>query len=529
MVKDLLERKIADNLPGLSFDVLIPPDGKMGDYSTNAAFALAKKEGKDSISAGDELVNALKKDKELADIFEKIEVAKPGYVNFFLSEKFLKKQLEKISKEKEYGFNKSKKGKTVMVEYTDANPFKLFHIGHLMSNTIGESIARLYEASGAKVIRANYQGDVGLHVAKAIWGMSNMENGMWNMEKIGQAYAKGAKAYEENENSKKEIDEINNKIYDRSDKEINELYDKGKKQSLEYFEAIYKKLGTKFDRYFFESEAGPDGVDIVKKHPDIFVESDGATVFKGEGYGLHTRVFINSQGLPTYEAKELGLNKKKFKKDNPDLSIIITGNEINDYFKVLLKVMELTMPEVAAKTKHISPAESLIEQTKSKLPESDNVDAMEKIAIGAIKYSILKQSPGHDIVFDFEKSLSVKGDSAPYLQYTYARLNNIVAKAGKLSSGDAEYLTEPVELAIIRRLLMFPDVVLESGEKIAPQHLALYLYELSNDANRFYESIHVLDDENSERKNARLVLVKTVATILERGLNLLGISALPRI
>ena len=184
MVKDLLERKIADNLPGLSFDVLIPPDGKMGDYSTNAAFALAKKEGKDSISAGDELVNALKKDKELADIFEKIEVAKPGYVNFFLSEKFLKKQLEKISKEKEYGFNKSKKGKTVMVEYTDANPFKLFHIGHLMSNTIGESIARLYEAAGAKIIRANYQGDVGLHVAKAIWGMSNMENGMWNMEKI---------------------------------------------------------------------------------------------------------------------------------------------------------------------------------------------------------------------------------------------------------------------------------------------------------------------------------------------------------
>ena len=312
MVKDLLERKIADNLPGLSFDVLIPPDGKMGDYSTNAAFALAKKEGKDSISAGDELVNALKKDKELADIFEKIEVAKPGYVNFFLSEKFLKKQLEKISKEKEYGFNKSKKGKTVMVEYTDANPFKLFHIGHLMSNTIGESIARLYEAAGAKIIRANYQGDVGLHVAKAIWGMSNMENGMWNMEKIGQAYAKGAKAYEENENSKKEIDKINNKIYDRSDREINKLYDEGKKQSLEYFETIYKKLGTRFDRYFFESEAGSDGVDIVKKHPDIFVESDGATVFKGEGYGLHTRVFINSQGLPTYEAKELGLNKKKF-------------------------------------------------------------------------------------------------------------------------------------------------------------------------------------------------------------------------
>lgn len=561
-MKHKLKNIISSRYPGVDFDVLIPPDEKMGDYSTNVAFSLGKKMGKNPMKVGEELADDLGKDKDLAGIFEKIEVVKPGFVNFHLSDSFLREKLIEISVEKNYGFNETMKGKTVMVEYTDPNPFKLFHIGHLMSNAIGEAIARLYEASGAKVLRANYQGDVGLHVAKAIWAVmsflieKNYKDFMpleaddinKKIGFLGDRYRYGSGAYDNNIEYKKQIEEINKKIYDRSDEEINKIYDLGKKWSLEYFETIYKKLGTKFDRYFFESEAASDGLNIVEKRPDIFVESDGARVFMGQEYGLHTRVFVSSKGLPTYEAKELGLNKKKFEKDNLDLSVIVTGNEINDYFKVLLKVMELTMPEVAARTKHIShgmlrlpggkmssrtgdiiTADSLIEQTKECLPESDDPDAREKIAIGAIKYSILKQSPGHDIIFDFGKSLSVKGDSAPYLQYTYARLNNIVVKSGQRSAGDAKYLTEPTELSLIKRLLIFPDIVLESGKERAPQHLALYIYELSNDANRFYESVRVLDDENIERRNARLMLVETVASILERGLGLLGISVLKKI
>ena len=513
----MLKQKIENKFPGTDFDILVPPNPKMGDYSTNLAFAIAEARNKteNPEEIAEKLVAELKQDRDLADIFEKIEAVKPGFINFYFSDDFLRSKLGEISKDKKYGFDKTMKGKTVMVEYTDPNPFKLFHIGHLMSNTIGEAIARLYEAAGAKVLRANYQGDVGLHVAKTIWGMEskikNPRKGQWpsglywqkskikNLEKkslsekiqfMGESYTEGSRAYEENQNAKEEVEEINNKIYDRSDGEINELYDRSKKWSLEYFEEIYKKLGTKFDRYFFESEAAYDGLSIIEKHPDVFVESGGAKVFRGEEYGLHTRVFVSSKRLPTYEAKELGVNKKKFEKDNPDLSIIVTGNEINEYFKVLLKVMELIMPEVAARTKHIShgmlrlpggkmssrtgeviTADSLIEQVKSRLPDSGNDDTnpplraagiafddarpegygplrqssppearlakggseasetKEKIAIGAIKYSILKQSPGHDIIFDFEKSLSIKGDSAPYLQYTYARLFNILIKS----------------------------------------------------------------------------------------------------
>ncbi len=556
-MRQWLKDKISGKYKNLDFDVLIPPDEKMGGYSTNVAFVLAKKEGKNPVKVGEEIAADLQKDKDLANIFEKIEVVKPGFVNFFLKEEFLREKLGEISRDKNYGFNETMKGKIVMIEYTDPNPFKLFHIGHLMSNTIGESIARLYEASGAKVLRANYQGDVGLHIAKAIWGMIQDSQSMpkesdsaeKKMEFLGNAYAAGARAYE-NPEFKTQMEEINGNIYNKGDKDTQKLYEKGKKWSLEYFETVYKKLGTKFDRYFFESDAGADGLNIIEKHPDVFVESDGAKVFKGEEHGLHTRVFVNSKGLPTYEAKELGVNKKKFENDNLDLSIIVTGNEINEYFKVLLKVMKLTMPEVAARTKHIShgmlrlpsgkmssrtgeviTADFLIEQVKAKLPESENEEAREKIAISAIKYSILKQSPGHDIIFDFGKSLSIKGDSASYLQYTYARLNSIVAKAGQKSAGNGklEYLTEPIELSLIKRFLMFPDVVLESGENKAPQHLALYLYELANRANRFYESIRVLEDENNDRRNARLMLVETIATVLEKGLGLLGINVLSRI
>ena len=569
-MKIWLKNKIKALRPGVDFDILVPPsfakdsEGKpdLGDYSTNVAFVLAKKESKDPMKAGEELASKLSKDKDLAGIFEKIEAVKPGFVNFYLSDGFLRENIKKIFSDKNYGFNETMKGKTIMVEYTDPNPFKLFHIGHLMSNTIGEAIARLYEASGAKVLRANYQGDVGLHVAKAIWGMKSMltkdnkrptESSTMEekMEFLGNAYVYGAHAYE-NPEFKEKIEEINDRIYKKDNLQISELYEKGKKWSLEYFETIYKKLGTKFDRYFFESEAASDGLRIVNEHPDVFTESDGAKVFRGEDHGLHTRVFVSSKGLPTYEAKELGVNKKKFEKDNPDISIIVTGNEINDYFKVLVKVMELTMPEVAARTRHIShgmlrlpggkmssrtgdviTADSLIEQTKSKLPESENEDAKEKVAIGAIKYSILKQSPGHDIIFDFEKSLWVKGDSGPYLQYTYARLNSIIEKFGQQLiekiSVNSEHLTDPTEMKLIKRLLIFPDTVLESEEKILPQHLALYLYELSNDTNRFYESVRVLDDKDDNRRNARLMLVETVAAVLKRGLGLLGIETLERI
>ncbi len=377
-------------------------------------------------------------------------------------------------------------------------------------------------------------------------------------------YAYGATVFEEGA-LKSNIENVNEKIYDRSnpeisDSEINELYDWGRKVSLEYFETVYKQLGTKFDESFFERDRGEEGKEIVLSHPKIFQKSEGAIVFKGENYGLHTRVFINSKGLPTYEAKELGLNKKKFELYPLDLSIIITGNEIDEYFKVLLKVMELVMPEIARKTIHVShgmlrlpsgkmssrtgdvlTAEWLIDETKSRLKEKESKNNeltaeekkinSEQIAIGAIKYSILRQGSGHDIIFDFEKSLSLEGDSGPYAQYAYARLKSILSKAENYDakSVDMAMLKEKPELELIKQLLELPEVIKYSGEKLAPHHLVKYIHELASTTNHFYESIRILTDEDVPRRQARLVLVETVAAILKTGLGLLGIKVLDKI
>jgi len=551
-------------------DISVPDAPSFGHYSTNVALRLANARGTEPLGLAKECADAIQ-EKAPAGFFEKVEAAAPGFINFWLSKKTLQDEFQKIAREEDYGTNGRMKGETVMIEFTDPNPFKLFHIGHLMSNTIGESLARLHEAAGAKVIRANYEGDVGLHVAKAVWGMEHAGQEMpderasllGKVEFLGVAYAFGSAAYERDPAAKERIVEVNEKIYAKSDPEINKRYDVGRAWSLAYFETLYRRLGTKFDEYFFESEMAKAGAALVLGHKDIFIESEGAVVFPGERYGLHTRVFINSKGIPTYEAKELGLNKKKFElHPELDASIIVTGNEVADYFKVLLRVMEFVMPEVRKKTRHIGhgmlrlptgkmssrtgdviTADALIDELKEKLRERVNAknelsegereEIAEGIALGAIKYSILKQNPGQDIVFDFGKSLSVEGDSGPYLQYAHARLRSIVRKAAdagvatKETAADA--LDSEIELHLIRKFSEFPDAIVRAQELCDPSGLAHYLYKLSALANQFYETMPILKESDAARRAARVRLTEIAARTLRAGLGLLGMRALEKV
>src|SRR3989338_1614220 len=305
---------VAANAAGVSIsanDVSLehPAELKNGDYSTSVALKYTKEAGMPPRALAAKIVAALGTIEDAS----KIEVAGAGFINFYLAPSALAEAIEKARTEDMpalrslgvggWGSGTLNAGKKILVEYTDPNPFKEFHIGHLMSNAIGESIARLLQFSGAEVRRANYQGDVGPHVAKAIWGKMKNPELSW-----GDAYAAVVSDYEQH---KEEIDIINQKVYDKSDPELNTLYDAGREKSLAHFEEIYKILGTKFDNYFFESATAPKGVEIVRAHPDVFVRSDGAIVYKGEQDGLHTRVFLTSKGLPTYETKELGLGELK--------------------------------------------------------------------------------------------------------------------------------------------------------------------------------------------------------------------------
>jgi len=485
----------------------------------------------------------------------KVEIAKAGFINFHLAPSALAETVEEARKDA-WGRNDANKGKKVMVEYTDPNPFKEFHIGHLMSNAIGESVARLIEFTGAEVKRANYQGDIGLHVAKAVFVKKKNPEIPW-----GVAYKMGNDLYDAYKN---EIDEINRKLYEGNDSVINALQIEGRKDSLAGFEVIYEKLGMEprtnveefryFDFYFFEKESWYIGKVIVEQNtPQVFQESDGAIVFHGENFdpSLHTRVFITSQGLPTYEAKELGLLKSKIEKDwKFDESITITANEQKEYFKVVLaaakQIAELS--KAAEKTRHIThgmmrfaegkmssrtgnviTALALLqdlydvakERAKESRAESHEKLAMQ-VALAAVKYQILRQASNKDIIFDRERALSLEGDSGPYLQYAHARAHGVMEKAHEQNVTAAiDKNAEPTDLS--RLLHRFPEAVEYAARELEPHLLTNYLLEFASAFNRWYANEQILD--GSSGSPHKVALTDAVRATLRNGLWLLGIPA----
>lgn len=450
---------------------------------------------------------------------KRVELTNSRFINIYLSENFFKNSLQGIiEKSDDFGKTQHAKGYKVMVEHTDPNYFKKLHIGHFMPMTIGSSLANIFRWNGAEVKEACYYSDVGLQAAKAVWGM---------MQGAAEdPYVFGTRLYDEDEKARKEITEINKKIYEQSDPQINALYKIGSAKSVDGYNEIYKKFGIHFDLYFYESEAGKFGAELVRKNTGtIFEESEGAVVFKGS----HTRVFINSQGLPTYESKDLGLPKLKFDKYPYDLSFIVTANEQKEYFKVLLEALKQVDPNLGEKTKHISHgtlrlttgkmssrtgqvilAEDLIENIKEK------VKGDEQIAVAAIKYMILRQSIGNDIIFDFEKSVSTEGDSGVYLQYAHARACSVLDKAEKVErvEGDKDELHE-----LERLLYRFPEIVERAGKDYAPNYITTYLTELASSFNNFYAHNPIIGN------NYRLAITKAFQTVMKNGLSILGIAA----
>ena len=298
-------------------------------------------------------------------------------------------------------------------------------------------------------------------------------------------------------------------------------------------------------------ETAQFGKRVVEEHSEIFEKSDGAIVYKGdEDKGLHTRVFINSKGLPTYETKELGLARMKHDAYPYDKSVVITGNEVNDYFRVLLDAMSKVYPDLAAKTVHVShgmmrlssgkmssrtgdviTGESLIEELKGKAlarakeSRADDADILaEQIAVSAVKYQILRQASGKDIIFDRERALSLEGDSGPYLQYAHARAYAVVEKAKSQgvtflnSQGDT---LEPNDVS--RLVTRFPEVALYAADELEPHLLVNYLISLAGAFNSWYAQVHILD--GTKEAPHKVALTQAVRITLKNGLWLLSISA----
>jgi len=429
------------------------------------------------------------------------------------------------------------------------------HVGHLVGTVVGEAMARLIENSGATIARDTFGGDIGPNVAKALWGLR--KDGIsepTTAVELGTAYTDGSNAYETSPEAKAEIDELNQALYAGTDTALMELWRKGRDVSMEEFRRIWKLLGTHFDFEFFDSDTTETGVRVVRDGllKGIFEKSDGAVIYNGEKKGVHTMVFLTSHDTPTYEAKDIGLAFLKEERWPSDRSIVITGNEQTGRFKTVLAALEDVAPLIAAKTVHratgflklaqhqiefgagrasvkmssregnvITAAEFIKEVIEKANEKNPDPLIAEQVAVGAIKYMVLRQAPGSDILFDAEKSLSLEGDSGPYLQYALVRARSVLAAADQKPSGTTIYGSNPNELYLIERVILhFPEVAARAARELAPNLLVNYLTELAGEWNSFYAQERIIGGDHEAYK---LIVARAFVSTMTNGLTLLGI------
>lgn len=531
--------------------VLSRPDEQFGDYATNVAMQLAGRLQRVPREVAAELVDAVRND--LGEQVKNITIAGPGFINITVGDAVLLQAAQAAPTAKPTTYV----GKTIVAEYSDPNPFKVLHVGHLYTSVNGYAIGSLFEAAGATVHRVNFGGDVGLHVGKTMWAILKEFGGEYpekladipeetRAEWMAKCYVAGTAAYEDDEQAKAEIVELNKKVYqlhadDEHDTPFAQIYWTCRQWSYDYFDAFYDRIGTPFEKYYPESICADIGLETVREHlqKGVYEDSDGAVVFKGEKYGLHTRVFINSQGIPTYEAKDVGLIMRKWADYHFDRSIVITDNGQEQYMAVVLKSIEQFAPELVKATTHLTHGvvklQGGVKMSSRKgnfLRAVDVLDAAhqanlkvtgrddENAVLAAVKYAFLKQRMGADLIFDLEESVSLEGNSGPYLQYAHARARSILAKADQ--SAAAITGLEAGERSLVRKISEYPEVIEKSVSELMPHHICTYLYELAQAFNRFYEHNRVIGDE---RQAIRLQLVSLYADVLRDGLGLLGITA----
>ena len=527
----------------------IPPSIEMGDFAF-PCFSLSKQFKKNPQRIAEELKSKINLPKQI----KKIQV-NGAYLNFFVDRKiFAKDLINQILKEKN-DFGKKKFNLKRMIEFSQPNTHKAFHVGHIRGTSLGESLSRISEFFGEKVTRANYSGDTGMHIAKWIWCYKKYhskeklkEDESW----IASVYVDAIKRLSANEKFQKEVDIINKKIEDKSDKKINELWKKTRQLSVDSWKKIYNELNTHFDIHYFESEVENRGKEITKElvKKGIAKVSDGATIIDFGKLGV--LVFLRKDGTVLYAGKDLALAEEKIKK-KLDKYVYVVADEQNLYLQQIFKTLELMKFE-SKKFHHVSYGmvklpegkmssrtgdnilysdflKEVVDFTKKRIKEKTikiNKTELNKraliVSIAAIKYSMLKQGANKDIVFKKQDALNFEGDTGPYLLYSYARANSILKKVKSNKKLSIKNL-EQSEIKLTIKLSQFPDIALNAYHSFNPALIANYSYQLAQIFNEFYHACPVL---NSEQESFRLALVKSFKQVLGNSLNLLGIETLDK-
>ena len=543
--------QIITRLFGVEQDVqLTRPDAQFGDYATNVALQLAKPLGKNPREIAEQIAEELRQTGD----FSEVSIAGPGFINIRLDNAAL---LALIRREPQAVYADQR----IVFEYSCPNAFKELHTGHLYQTVFGDIASHLMLIGGADLQRTSFGGDVGLHVAKCLWGMVAELGGEYpekldtveadpfaRSRWISGCYVRGAKAYEEDAQTKADIDELNKTIYgfhsaNDDESPLAKMYWATRQWSFEYFDAFYKLINVETMRYYPESQTAVTGMKVVEEQlaKGVLKQSDGAVVFEGdESKHLHTRVFVTSKGLPTYETKDIGVIWMEKQDYGFDHRYLLTGNDQKEYMRVVFAAAETFRPELAGTMTHmtngtvkfadgkkmssrlgnVTRALDVLDIVREKVSELvEDKDLIDMVTLGAIKYAFARYRLGGDIAFDIEETVSLQGNSGPYLQYAHARARRILEKTGSFTMPNT---VRDEDRALVRKLGEYTEVVELAVRTLEPHHICNYLFELAQEFNRYYEKNQVAGNEHETH---RAGIVALYADTLAAGLGILGIDA----
>ena len=546
--------------PGENFDfvrVVPATDPKFGDYQCNDALKLAKKFKMNPREVGTKVADLLKGE----SVFEKVEIAGPGFLNLTVSTAWLNSQLSTLNEQPLCGIPQRGAGKTVVIDYSSPNAAKQMHIGHIRSTVIGCAIDRIFRSLGYRVIADNHLGDWGTQFGILIKGyrecLTQEERDDLTVANLEKCYVlSAAKAKGEDEESKawKEACKAELVKLQQGDKENYALWKKFIDISIGEFERMYRKLGVKFDTYRGESyynAAMPGVVDKLLK-AGLAEESEGALIVNLEKDKLGVAIVRKSDGGFNYTTSDLACVESRVAEYDPERIIYITDDRQNLHFQQFFAIarklgytttfqhmgfglMSYQGKAISTREGNLIKLDDLLSEAKRRAFEivrerGGTEELAEQIGYGAVKYSDLSHDPCTTIDFNWDKALALEGNSGPYLQYAYARVCSLLAKAGGDQNANSTSLREcafgietPSEKRLALQLLEFPGAVVRAAEVYKPSVLADYLFQTAQLYSSFYQNSPILKSEEAV-KNARLKLCALFGEVLKMGLGLLGIE-----
>ena len=537
---------------------------EFGDFQTNFAMMNSKAIGKNPREIATTLVENFKEN----DLIEKLEIAGPGFINIHLKNNFLNNEVKKIDNEK-YDFSFLNVDETVIIDYSSPNIAKRMHIGHLRSTIIGDAIKRILDFIGFKTISDNHIGDWGTQFGKLIVAYNKwLDKEAYEADPIGELERIYVLFSDESKKDPTLEDVARNELrkLQMGDEQNNKLWKEFIEISLKEYNKVYDRLGVKFDHYFGESfynDMMPDVLEELKKK-NIAKEDQGALVVFFEDDKLPPALVQKKDGSFLYATSDLATIKFRKNELNVDKAVYVTDERQQNHFKQVFEISEMLGAPYNYEKSHVyfgimrfgdgmifssrsgniirlvdlldeakKQVKSVIDEKNPNIPEDEKEKIAEIVGTGAIKYFDLSQNRTSDILFTWDKVLSFEGNTGPYLQYTYARIQSILRKLKEenISVENNDIILDDmfdIERELAVALLRFPQTVVKSYETYRPNIIADYLFDTAKLFNNFYNSKSILKETDKKVMDARILLAQKTASILKQGLNLLGIETVDR-